>query len=147
MLKNKKHEQFCIEYIKDMNATRAYMRVYKCEEESARKNGSRLMTNDDVLRRIKELQGKCEEKSVFGVQDVINGLIRNYQIASGQIPIQRPDPLTGEMKETYITELGNANKALELLGKQFGMYVTKVDVNANIEGGVVIKNDIPRGKS
>ena len=54
-LKNKRHEKFCHEYIKDMNATQAAIRT-GYSKKTAKMQGSRLMTNDDIKLRVAELR-------------------------------------------------------------------------------------------
>lgn len=62
-LANAKHEQFCHEYCKDLNASQAYMRAYPdSAKKSAQSNAARLMENDSVRQRISELKGKQIEK-------------------------------------------------------------------------------------
>ncbi|TSA28595.1 terminase small subunit [bacterium] len=51
---NPQQEQFCHEYLKDKNATRAYIRA-GYSTEGARQNAGRLMTNDYVCAKINEL--------------------------------------------------------------------------------------------
>jgi len=53
---NDQHERFCKEYLKDLNLTQAYARVYPdATATTARANGSKLLTNTDIQERIQEL--------------------------------------------------------------------------------------------
>lgn len=52
---NERHELFCQEYIVDMNATRAYETVYNAKKNVAGANGSRLLENAEITKRIKKL--------------------------------------------------------------------------------------------
>ena len=62
-LKNKKHELFCHEYLKDLNASASYNRVYKCKKiETAKVNASKLLTKTNVGQRIEELKARREKK-------------------------------------------------------------------------------------
>jgi phage terminase small subunit len=50
---SKKHSVFVDEYLKCFNATEAYSRVYpKATRETARRNGSKLLTNTDISAAI-----------------------------------------------------------------------------------------------
>lgn len=42
------HRLFVLEYVKDRNALQSYKTVYNCDDETARANGSRLLTNADI---------------------------------------------------------------------------------------------------
>jgi phage terminase small subunit len=55
-LKNKKRERFCREYVIDHNGTQAAIRA-KYAENSANEQAARLLANDSVKARIKELDG------------------------------------------------------------------------------------------
>ena len=51
------HEVFCQEYISCLNQSLAYSRAYpNAKPQNCRKLASRLMTNEDIQTRIKELQ-------------------------------------------------------------------------------------------
>ena len=52
-----KQKRFCEEYIKDCNATQAYIRAgYKVSAGVARRNAARLLTKADIQAYIQELQ-------------------------------------------------------------------------------------------
>ena len=74
-LKNKRHEKFCHEYIKDMNATQAAIRT-GYSEKTAKMQGSRLMTNDDIKARVKELRDSYFNENIMTAQQVEYELTR-----------------------------------------------------------------------
>lgn len=74
-LANKRHEKFCHEYIKDMNATRAAIRT-GYSEKTAKMQGSRLMTNDDIKARVKELRDAYFNENIMTAQQVEYELTR-----------------------------------------------------------------------
>lgn len=77
MLSNQQ-KLFCQEYLKlGMNATQAYMKVYKTckKEETAMTNASRLLRNAKVQEYIKELQEKTEKKALISIDDIVNELV------------------------------------------------------------------------
>lgn len=74
-LKNKKHEKFCHEYIKDMNATQAAIRT-GYSEKTAKMQGSRLMTNDDIKARVSELREAYFNENIMTAQQVEYELTR-----------------------------------------------------------------------
>ena len=65
-----KQRLFCLYYTKCFNATKAYQKAYECDEYSARVNGSRLLTNDNVRKEVNRLkQGKLN-KAMFDEDDL-----------------------------------------------------------------------------
>lgn len=74
-LANKRHEKFCHEYIKDMNATQAAIRT-GYSEKTAKMQGSRLMTNDDIKTRVAELREAYFNENIMTAQQVEYELTR-----------------------------------------------------------------------
>lgn len=74
-LQNKRYEKFCHEYIKDMNATQAAIRT-GYSEKTAKMQGSRLMTNDDIKARVKELRDVYFNENIMTAQQVEYELTR-----------------------------------------------------------------------
>lgn len=74
-LQNKRHEKFCHEYIKDMNATQAAIRT-GYSEKTAKMQGSRLMTNDDIKARVAELREDYFNENIMTAQQVEYELTR-----------------------------------------------------------------------
>lgn len=74
-LQNKRHEKFCHEYIKDMNATQAAIRT-GYSEKTAKMQGSRLMTNDDIKTRVSELREAYFNENIMTAQQVEYELTR-----------------------------------------------------------------------
>ena len=74
-LKNKRHEKFCHEYIKDMNATQAAIRT-GYSKKTAKMQGSRLMTNDDIKMRVAELRDAYLDENIMTAKQVEYELTR-----------------------------------------------------------------------
>lgn len=61
---NPRHKRFIDEFLDCLNATEAYMRVYKCKSRAqARKYGSRLRTKEDISNIISERIDEAFEES------------------------------------------------------------------------------------
>lgn len=76
-LTNNAHERFAQEYLKDLNATAAYRRVYpKAQPKSAEAAGPRLIGNVRVLERIAELQDQRAKRTELTADMVITELAR-----------------------------------------------------------------------
>ena len=74
-LQNKRHEKFCHEYIKDMNATQAAIRT-GYSEKTANRIGSRLLSNVDIKTRVAELREAYFNENIMTAQQVEYELTR-----------------------------------------------------------------------
>lgn len=131
-----KQDMFCKEYIIDLNATKAYTRAgYKCTEEAARKNSSRLMTNDDIRSRIEELQSERAGKLNLDAEWVLKRLKEISDKCMQEEPVMKFDYEERKLVETgeYQFDSGGANKATELIGKHLGMFKDKIEHSGAIE--------------
>jgi phage terminase small subunit len=140
MALNAKHILFVNDYMISQNVTESYQKVYECSVEAARKNGSRLMTNDDIrseiARRQEAINKKVEEDTGISVQWVLDSFksIAERCMQSEAVTDREGNP-TGE----YRFDSSGANKAVENIGKYLGMFKDKGDVpvtttNVNLSG-------------
>lgn len=74
-LQNKRHEKFCHEYIKDMNATQAAIRT-GYSKNTANRIGSRLLSNVDIKARVAELREAYFNENIMTAQQVEYELTR-----------------------------------------------------------------------
>ncbi len=74
-LKNKRHEKFCHEYIKDMNATQAAIRT-GYSKKTANRIGSRLLSNVDIKSRVAELRDAYLDENIMTAKQVEYELTR-----------------------------------------------------------------------
>lgn len=74
-LKNKRHEKFCHEYIKDMNATQAAIRT-GYSKNTANRIGSRLLSNVDIKSRVAELREAYLDENIMTAKQVEYELTR-----------------------------------------------------------------------
>ena len=154
-------KRFCDEYLLDFNATRAYRSAYpKCKtDESARRAGSRLLTNVDIQKYLQEQKEELKEKINVTKEQVINQMVRIafgdirklYNENGGMKNIQDLDADTatiltgietteefdgyGEDREqigyTKKVKIADKTKALDMLGKYFGIFKEKVEIDSN----------------
>lgn len=132
-LRNSRHERFAQELANGRSAVQAYeMAGFKAD----RRNAAKLHAQDDILRRVGELLDKREkmdatateravEKLAITKEWVIERLVENVSRAMQEVEVKKPDGTgTGE----YKYEGSVANKALELLGKEIGMFIERKEV-------------------
>ncbi|MSS64589.1 terminase small subunit [Velocimicrobium porci] len=112
MALTEKQKRFADEYLIDLNATRAYKVAYQSckKDETARANGSRLLTNANVASYV-EQRMKAREKRTEIKQDWVLEELRKIASANGtdfsqivEEPIIKKgayvtDPATGQVKK------------------------------------------------
>ena len=144
---NEKQKIFVIEYLKDFNGTRAYKVAYPdCNDESARTNASRLLTNDNIQQAIREQADKRLEKTEVDVEYIISNIKEVVERCMQREPVMYFDKVDKEYKqeEVYVTDENGENghyegvwkfdsantlRGLELLGKYKNIFKESVNVN------------------
>ena len=116
-----KHERFCQAYVIDYHGTNAAIRA-GYEEKSARKQASRLLTNADILARIREIQQEQIKRLAISQDYVVLQLIDTYNCCREPKPVMKYDYAEQAWVESgmYQFDSRGALKALELLGKHLG---------------------------
>ena len=125
-----KQQRFCEEYLIDLNATRAYKAVYKnCKkDESARVNGSKLLTNTNIKAYIDEKLEEIHSKNTADAREVIEYLtsvMRGKSEAEIVVVEGMGDGNSKAVKVNKAPDEKERLKAAELLGKRFGLFIDK----------------------
>lgn len=139
-----KQEKFIDEYLVDLNATKAYMRAYEVQnEESARRLGSKLLTNVDISMRIEERRKELSKKTQLTQEWVLQKLEECVKKSMQEEEIQKWDYENKCMTGTgeYIYDSKGATKALELIGKHLGMYKDKLELSGELDVNITIGDD------
>lgn len=134
-LENDKEELFCVEYLVDLNQTKAYMRAYALDNyDSARTLASKLFANVNIRARIRELMNIRSADTMVDAAYVIESLKYIAEKCQVAEPVRVFNYVTKEMEETgeYVFDSNGANKALELIGKHVGMFTDKLKVEGNL---------------
>lgn len=130
-----KQRKFCDEYLIDANATRAYKAAYPNikSEEAARVCASKLLTKANIKAYIDE---KLEELSSSKIADAEEVMQFLTSVLRGEKTEQIPILCGDGFQELTDKEVGAKErlKAAELLGKRYGLFTDKV----NIEGSVPV---------
>ncbi|WLD28598.1 Terminase small subunit [Clostridioides difficile] len=134
-----KQKRFCDYYIETGNATEAYKKAYKNNNQRASEsNGSRLLSNDKVKNYIDERLKQIESKRIADAKEVMEYLtkiLRNQEKEEVVIVSENGPEII--KKDVSIKD---RNKAAELLGKRYALWTEKVDLDGNV--GVTIIDDV-----
>lgn len=132
MLKNAKHEHFAHLIAKGESPAKAYV-IAGYSEQGALQSGNRLLRNADVSARIAQIRETIErpaidraiEKTGIDKAWVMAELVEVVKMAKAAEPVRdaNGEPI-GEFKQN----LAAANKALELIGKEFSMFIDRKEV-------------------
>jgi len=123
---NKQQELFCKEFLTDLNATQAAIRA-GYSEDSARQQGSRLLTNDDIQANISKLMSERSERLRVSSDFILNDLIELKEICMGRKPVMITNK-DGSITSTTIFEHSGANRSIELIGKHLSMFTNKSEI-------------------
>ena len=131
----KEWQIFADEYLIDCNGTRAYQVAYPdAGYDTARTESSRLLAKPNIKQYIDDRMAEKTDERIMK-QDEILMLLTS--IARGE---QTEQTLKGVgMGEQVLVDkdaqLKDRIKALELLGKRYGTFAEKVDVNVDNKDG------------
>lgn len=139
---NNRQQLFCEEYLKDMNATQAAIRA-GYSEKTAYSQGQRLLKNVEIKNRLKEIREKIQDENIATIKDIeeflslsLNGEMEE-EVISVVAEIEGSSKVVKTKKQI---SLRDRIKAAELLGKRYGLWTDKVDINST--EGIKIIDDI-----
>ena len=118
-----KQEQFCREYLVDLNATQAAIRA-GYSPKTANRIASENLSKPDIMERVAELKQERADKTSRTAQDALNDLFL----------------YTREAHENG--DLRTAMKGIELQLKHFGELTDKVKQEVTGPDGGPVQNDI-----
>lgn len=128
---------FCDEYLIDMNATKAYKKAYPStkKDETARASASRLLTNVNVKSYIETRMAEKEEEAIADQDEVLRYLtsVLRGESESEVIVVEgEGDGCSSARRIKKAPDEKERLKAGELLGKRYGLFVDKKDINASV---------------
>ena len=147
-----KQKLFADEYLIDLNATRAYRAAYPSvkKDEVAAVNGSKLLRNTKIQEYISERMQERQQRTEVTQDMVVKELaaiafaratdyaaVRGGTVCikdTGSLSDQQIRAIAGIKEGTNGIEikLNDKEKALELLGRHFGMWNDKIKVDGEI---------------
>lgn len=144
---NEKQKRFVQELVKCNNATQAAINA-GYSAKSARIQASKLQTNPNILEYKRKLLASLEKDTIASIQEILeyytrvmrreekeNIVVTIKEKVSGMV--MNPD--TGKRERKTVeketpkiveipTKVSDANKAAEMLGKNYGIWTDKVSV-------------------
>ena len=143
---NENQKVFVREYLKDFNGTRAYKVAYpECNEESARRLASRLLSKVDIQKAIRKQADKQLEEVEVDVAYIVNNIKEVTERCMQKSPVMYYDKVEKEWKQekkiiytsdgtrveqdVWQFDASNSLKGLELLGKYKSIFKDNVDVS------------------
>ena len=79
-----KHKEFCLEYIIDFNASRAYRKVYKCSIKAAGPCGYKLLKNAHIQEYLTQLIKERQKRTKNRADNAMNECCRIAFADAGQ---------------------------------------------------------------
>lgn len=123
-LENSRHELFAQALAAGKTADQAYA---DSGYAKSRPHASRLATKGNVRDRVQELQSRATKGVILTRQWVLERLVEN---ANRAMQAEPPRDKEGNVVGEYKYEGSVANRALELLGKELGMFVERQETGA-----------------
>lgn len=138
-----KQKIFADEYLIDLNATRAYRVAYPAvkKDETARANGSRMLTNANVKKYIdKRLEEIHSEKTADAkeVMEYLTAVLRGESRSEEIVVEGLGDGLSKAKTMEKAPSEKDRLKAAELLGKRYSLFTDKVEMEADMELNIAI---------
>ena len=138
-----KQQRFCDEYLIDLNATQAAIRAGYSKKTANRigtENLSKLVIKQYIEARMAEKESKLiadQDEVLKYLTSVLRGESQSTEIVVEGIGDGMSEARTIDKAPSEKDRL----KAAELLGKRYGLYTEKVDMDADISP-IVINNDV-----
>lgn len=135
---NPMQEKFCVEYIQSGNGKASYKAAFGVTNDgTARVNASKLLKNPEIQSRLKELQAEMASAKICAAAEIeerLSSIARRELYETITLP-------TGQQVQKQ-TSIRDSVKALELLAKISGLFVTKKEIDLKGLTPVVIVDDI-----
>lgn len=133
-----KQERFCVEYLKTGNAAQSYKLSFGISNDNAaRASSCRLLKSAAIQNRLSELQAEINNEKILTAQEIqerLSSIARREATETITLP-------NGEQVQKA-TSIRDATRALELLAKINGMFITRQEVDLNGVLPVFIQDDI-----
>lgn len=124
-----KQKAFCKEYIVDLNGAQSAIRA-GYSARTAKEQASELLTKPNIKKYIQKLMDKKNNKLIASQDEVLQLLT---DIARGNHKettetIEKVGSMVTRRKEESTVKASDRVKALDLLGRRYGIYIDKLQV-------------------
>lgn len=149
---NKKQELFCLEYLKDFNATRAYKEVYWVKQKTAEVQWCKMLSNPKVSEYLKSKAEEKLKKADVTAERVIQSLVEVANRCMQKVPVMmkwgvqaieiiKDENGNEQLAQVWKFDSAWANSALEKLGKYLKLFTDKVELSGEVITWITIKLD------
>ena len=132
----RKQQRFADEYLVDANATQAAIRA-GYSEKTAYSQGQRLLKNVEVKKYIEEQLERIHNEKIADAQEVmmyLTSVLRGESQSEIVVVEGTGDGYSDARRMMKLPDERERLKAAELIGKRYGMFTDKV----NVEGAVPV---------
>lgn len=132
-----KQEQFCREYLVDLNATQAAIRA-GYSPKTAYSMGQRLLKNVEIQAAIQGAMDERSKRTEVSADYVLTNLFEIVERCMQRAPVMHKGEqvVDEEGNSVWCFDGKNAIRALELLGKHKGMWVEKQELSGPAGGPI-----------
>ena len=137
-----KQEQFCKEYVIDLNGTQAAIRA-GYSEKTANRIASENLSKPDITTRIQELMDERSKRVEITADYVLGTIQETIERCKQAVPVMEFDHSEKKMVETgeYKFEHNGVLKGCELLGKHLKLFTERLE-HTGKDGGPIETKDL-----
>lgn len=141
-----KQEQFCQEYLIDLNATQAAIRA-GYSEKTANEQGAQNLAKLSIQARIKELQDARQQRVQIDQDYVLKTIVETVERCKQAEPVMIKED--GEWVESgeYKFDATNVLKGAELLGKHLAMWTDKTKIEGDLNINTTLTEKVSPDKA
>ena len=128
-----KQELFCLEYLKDLNATQAAIRA-EYSENTAQQIGAENLSKPVIAEKLQELFKKRQEKINISADETLKDIVNIKERCMQEVTPKLEKDLDGNWIENgeYEFDSKAALKACELLGRHLGLFNDKLKITGGL---------------